>query len=922
MPQIEQIQVVHWGPLLPDPVDLATDGINVATGPNGSGKTTFLDAVKLMLGVDDLGRRPAEYIFDGGGDPGLRAGRALVKATFANPERPGRSGRLFSDVGRGCELAGHVTAICEVSREGRRYVVLPGYIAWGGQGRTLEEDLRRVADVPSRDWMRPKLYSELMARAGVSRALLGVISLKQGETDRAIEGAPEMLLRRVLELTGKQSTLEEFRDAKSKLIEAKRQHAEAAQLFRAEKGELARLELIAQRYDDFMNKRTRLQHIEEVELPAARHTAMRAQRAKLASERDGLKSRVAQAGAELKSLESDIPALQIQHEDAAGKITQMQDEAKVARGELMHAAGDAREASNRLADAGLAIKEGQALAQTPGADAVSRSEHVAAAAERSLGQAELDRENSSHDLAELRTGRPLRPDGLDAFREFLSDHGIESQLVAEHVEAPNGIAAEAALADGVWTLVVPPGQLEEALALAIERGHRLPIAAEGQGTPVGALAGVVGMPTAGAYLEEVAMPIGIPGVDMSGVVRGRAWGAYRAPARPVLGTEARESAIRQLEDQLAALDDNIPRLRAEAQRSRQKASTVRLAVKAISELKRLETAASKTSNREQVCKANSERIEQELANIGPAVGKLGEELREKNSRMEILLRRDVPQFEARLETYNRDVEQLDVQLEATSLTPEQASAEDLQSVDWLESQRDLLSGEIADVDRFPEEVRSEVVLAYREEQKRTVEEVEGLLEGRQQDLDNVATEVDRAKKRYDAHLREVIDQLSRQFREVCEQAGMEGVIERVPSEVEGEFGIDVKVAHAPGEPKRSYRSRAHSGGQRAKISILLLLAAMGLEGAADLLIMDEHVAHLDSRNIEFVAQVMTALKDRVQFILATPTNAESLRQGWCDHQVSFYAREPGEPYAPAVKLLTREPEGRRYAAMGQMSLAD
>ncbi len=202
-------------------------------------------------------------------------------------------------------------------------------------------------------------------------------------------------------------------------------------------------------------------------------------------------------------------------------------------------------------------------------------------------------------------------------------------------------------------------------------------------------------------------------------------------------------------------------------------------------------------------------------------------------------------------------------------------------------------------------------------------EVEQLLGGRREDLEAVEGEVEKAKQRYDEHIRQVVHLLARRFREVCEQAGMDGDIELRPGDVEGEFGIDVKVAHVRGETKRSYRSAAHSSGQRAKISLLILLAAMGLEGSADLLIMDEHAAHLDSRNIDAVAEVMNALKHRVQFILATPTNAEAGRLSWCDHQIAFYPRASGEPFAPPVRLYTRTPEnGERYADMGQLALAD
>ncbi len=87
--------------------------------------------------------------------------------------------------------------------------------------------------------------------------------------------------------------------------------------------------------------------------------------------------------------------------------------------------------------------------------------------------------------------------------------------------------------------------------------------------------------------------------------------------------------------------------------------------------------------------------------------------------------------------------------------------------------------------------------------------------------------------------------------------------------------------------------------------------------------MDEHAAHLDSRNIDVVADVMNALKHRVQFILATPTNAEAGRLQWCDHQFAFYPRQAQEPFAPPVRIFTRRPvDGARYAEMGQLALAD
>ena len=54
-----------------------------------------------------------------------------------------------------------------------------------------------------------------------------------------------------------------------------------------------------------------------------------------------------------------------------------------------------------------------------------------------------------------------------------------------------------------------------------------------------------------------------------------------------------------------------------------------------------------------------------------------------------------------------------------------------------------------------------------------------------------------------------------------------------------------------------------------------------------------------------MADLMHALADRVQFVLATPTNAESLRLSWCDLQLAFLPRDPGRAYSPPIRLLSR-----------------
>jgi DNA repair exonuclease SbcCD ATPase subunit len=926
MPQVEQLQVVYWGSLRADPVDLAVDGINVATGPNGSGKTTSLDALKLILGISDLGRRPAEYIYDGGGEASQRAERALVKAIFANPLRPGRAGRVFADAGRGCESSAHVTAVCEVTRDNRRrFALLPGPVIWGTDGRHVEHDVHAMRSrIPGSQWMTARTWDELLARAGVSRALRGVIAVKQGETDKTIEGSPEALLRRVLELTGKQDTLEEFREAKTRLIEAREAYDEANERLAAERRHLQALNVQATQHHEYVRERKRATWIAEVGMPAATRIAREAEREALARERDGQAATLTRDRGECAALEGSIPELQ---EQAARLETDAE--------KMRNRERDAREEYNKAADARASAYASVQSAQRLIDDALRLAGSGPLDRERADAaqqQALLEREQLAgmeraivslrEEISDLEAGRPKRPSSLDGFRAVLSDAGISNELIAESLEVGEAVAAEATLADGIWALVVPADRLDAAVDLAKQHAHRLPLAAAGPGSPHGVLVDASGLDSALAYLAEIDLPLAAPGVSSDGVVRGQHWAVWRAPERPVLGHQARVDRLTVARAELESLEAESPALGTRAEQALAAAGALSQAVPAAAEIGALQEV---LADAEGALREKREATEALAASMGDArqeLGRIEVELGQREQRLSELTR-GINERGPLLDRYDQRLSAIDDELVRLPSIPDDLDIEGLPGVDALRGEADSIASRIDDEVRFPEEVRSELIIVHQHAQEQSMAEVEQLLGGRREDLEAVETEVEKAKQRYDEHIRQVVHLLARRFREVCEQAGMDGDIELRAGDVEGEFGIEVKVAHVRGETKRSYRSAAHSSGQRAKISLLILLAAMGLEGSADLLIMDEHAAHLDSRNIDAVAEVMNALKHRVQFILATPTNAEAGRLSWCDHQIAFYPRASGEHFAPPVRLYTRAPEnGERYADMGQLALAD
>ncbi|MDP9208923.1 MAG: hypothetical protein M3O65_10600, partial [Actinomycetota bacterium] len=407
---------------------------------------------------------------------------------------------------------------------------------------------------------------------------------------------------------------------------------------------------------------------------------------------------------------------------------------------------------------------------------------------------------------------------------------------------------------------------------------------------------------------------GLAAVAPDGMRYGDALARLEAPAQPVLGRRARElhhfglkTEAARLGEELTAVDAAIAELRGAWQR----AMHVLDAVHRLGDLQGQVEEAERRRERAGVDRPELVERERtgtgELRELDGALGAASAELalaRQRQNEIEIRLAARLPELAER----DGQLAGLETELAGRPLAAEQRALLDAGDLPGTESVlRDIewLGGQVEDEERFPAEVRDAQLVTGRERQAEAVEEANQLAERRKHELDEQLERVEAARRRFEEGVREVVQRLSGEFAQVCQTAGAEGELRLLAGDRPEEYGVDVLVAHRATERRRSYRDAAHSGGQRATIAILLLLATMGTAEAADLLIMDEHIAHLDSTNIDHVAALMHALADRVQFVLATPTNAESLRLSWCDLQLAFLPRDPGRAYSPPIRLLSR-----------------
>jgi chromosome segregation ATPase len=939
MPRIEEVQLVHWGSLRPDPIPLLIDGINVATGPNGSGKTCFLDGIKLLCGVTSFapGRSSHRYIFDGG-PGGAPAERAFLRATFSNPVLPGRGERLFAAADERLRDADRVSVVCLVTADSRRYLVLDGLHRWGFE-QPLAEDLEAFLQAnPEEGWLGPRAYDELLDRTGITRALREVLALPQGAIDRTMDEPPPGLLAKLLELTGERALLDEVEAQRERAGDARAAYLEAVEAARAEQDRLGSLSGLAARHQEWAGLTERLSVLTDLARPAAEHRdiAVRVEAAR--AERDAAAERIAADRRDLDELAGGLPALEAKASAVGDQAGELADRLAATREEraaleLRLAAAEARAEETQTTAARLAGLAGERTAEQATAEV-----H---AAEASLATVLSRREELRAALADaqarmvtLAAGRVPVPSEVATFRERLAAAGIEAAVVAEVLELADEAAgdaarvrAEAALGDALWALLVPSHSYRQATALAVEHDYRGGIARGGAGDPRAALTAVLGPVEAGLLLERADAQAahdatqahglagrGLAAVAPDGMRYGDALSRLEAPVQPVLGRRARELHLFALKTEAARLGEELEGLEAAAGELRgawHRAMGVLDAVQRLGDLQaRVEEAASarERAGTDRPALVERERaLAAELRERDGALGAANAELslaRQRQNALEIRLAARLPE----LAELDGRLAGLETELAGRPLAAEQRAlleAGDLPGTDSILRDLDWLGGQVADEERFPVEVRDPELLVGHERQAEAVEEANRLAERRKGELDEQLERVEAARRRFADGVREVVQRLSGEFARVCQTAGAEGELRLLAGDRPEEYGVDVLVAHRAGERRRSYRDAAHSGGQRATIAILLLLATMGTAEAADLLIMDEHIAHLDSTNIDHVAALMHALADRVQFVLATPTNAESLRLSWCDLQLAFLPRDPGRAYSPPIRLLSR-----------------
>src|SRR5437899_3769775 len=232
-----ELAMHNWDLWQPVRIKLDRD-IVVITGPNGSGKTTLLDAVRQLLNAPRLSskRRLQHY---------LRHPDApvLIQAVVSNEEGNG-TGRPFR---RERITTPEATLCCMlVPNPGgspeKRFAILPG--------RPPLEEVRKLL-LESRDWYPPERYEHALENAGVTRSLMHVLAIEQGQANALFDLKPRDLFGRVMEMLGDRAVLDRYRDARKRYDESLRELSRQSDSLKVRQVDLNRLRREVERLESW-----------------------------------------------------------------------------------------------------------------------------------------------------------------------------------------------------------------------------------------------------------------------------------------------------------------------------------------------------------------------------------------------------------------------------------------------------------------------------------------------------------------------------------------------------------------------------------------------------------------------------------------------------------------------------------------------
>ena len=923
-----EFEAVHWDYWQRCRVPLEA-GIVTIVGANGSGKTTFLDGLRTLLGLRCSKRRDEKHYLRHNKQP-----YGWLRAVVDNRRAAQRPAPFFPI------LDAQVTLACRIERKGgewqRRFAVAAGVLDIETLQTSLTQDDQRV------QWLGVRDYQARLARAGLTRAISEVLALEQGETDKLCEKSSKALLELVFQVFDDRATLDRYDVARKEQFEARQVlNALDVALEKLKAGaEGARTRV--QRFHDYVRRaREREALVGEWQPRVAMHEALRQ-----------LDSARTQRRAQRRTLVR-LREAALQAEQALGRahaeLEVANEVAETARVEREHALERQIKLRAQEEQVEIRLAERERLRKAARGAASSNVETVAMALQQersALARLKFEEQRAGEKLDELRNERDALQGGVRAdptdmrqAREALQAAGIPHHAVEDAVEIRDTTwqaAVEAVLASHRHVIVLKNArQRHEAWAI----GERLRL------RHFITVADPAPTPTPGTVLEATNLRLPVPGwigllltrtrlventtagaqlddtqdwVTRSGYLRERRGGRHAAPAVPVFG-RARLEAVR---DNLSRVEAAFKQAAVATQHCEQRIAELNSQLAAPdADRVLLQRAEQYALDEAQLPELTTQRRSAgEAYTAAENHDKATQQRSREADRAHALAHKHFDDSKAQLTTAQSQADNADEQQRCVAeLRTQRAQWRQRGLAGWLVRHANAelatkhgdsrvlaqtlkrleedLEGRAADNDASVEAVleRLEADIAARQT------ELERRLEAH---ADAVAA-TDAARAAYIGVLRDSARRYVRNVHKLADLATVtvEHTLPQIDNSEESlaRAGLDLRFGFDGKEAGALHEGEA-SGGQQVIQSLILLLALMMEDDRpGGFVFIDEPFAHLDIVNIGRVAQFLQATN--AQYLITTPVTHNKGVFDPATLVLQTLKKRPGEPWAPTIQRL-------------------
>jgi chromosome segregation ATPase len=924
------LELVHWDywERVMLPLD---ESIITIVGPNGSGKTTLLDAMRTVLALNTSRKRSYPTYVQHSNRP-----YAWLRAVVTN-QRDHRGRRPFFPL-----TSDQITLACRVIRRSgewqRQYRIEPGDV--GVQELSAQEE----------HFMGVQEYRHRLAAGGLSQAVLRVLSLEQGATDKLCELSPRELLDLVYDVFGDKETLDEYQRARVNQLEAAQELQELAlQVDRLESQVTALSNRVAlfQRYQNLLAAQKAL---ETIRLPQAQYVAQ-------VETLRRLYARIRTLRTQAQERRKNAASLSQQREEARAAVAAAHREEEDCHARLITIQGQMVDYHRQRAvlehELELFKQMEQQASQVP-QDAVAALQKTLEELIDRRGELRWRLEEIRRALKEVEDSprggsqERLRLDPfVEAFHRLLLEAEIAHRLFYEAVEIRDmswQLAIESLLrAHRYVVLLQRPEDRWRAWELGETHRYRYFIVAErGQAhipVPQGSALSVVDLDPevpdwirrnlAGVQLvDQVAdgqrLPAGATFVTRDGFMRERRGGRSIAVANGdfMLGMAGRQQQARRAQDESRrlqteahTLQEQIRAIEAERQSLERRLAAQRMRVDYEA---RVQDHAQLQADYSRVCAALEELTErhtaeqrtfERLRRAHTSVVRQDSESRQTDQLVRTQLQQDLD--ELRRERADFWVKNRERRLLRDHLPSQWRTTEAIAEFNRLFGSRQAVE---RDLERIQKELaegewETDPTLVYRRDKLAADHQQQAdSLQRKRHEWEETTRVADDARRAYIGVLRQTIAFYEENLTHLGKLAGV--AVEMIRPELSDD---DEVLARAGLEVRWNFDGKGYiglddgqaSGGQQVIKSLILLIGLMMDERSeGGFVFIDEPFAHLDVLNIDRVAQFLEAT--RAQYIITSPNTHNINIYRPASLSIVTHKKRPGEHFATIPTHLRRQ----------------